>query len=64
MALHFLMSMYIVEFLPQSHLYSVRKSTEKMQCLNISDSTDIYPLPSYMKDRYQMVPLKHSVLSH
>lgn len=54
--------MYKAELLPQYHVYKVRKDNEKMQCLNISDLTDLYPLASYMKDGYQMVPLKHSVL--
>lgn len=61
---HFLMSVYTAEFLSDYHLYSVRKDNEKMQCLNVSDLIDFYPLPSYMKDGYQIVPLKHSVLSH
>lgn len=61
---HFLMSVYTAEFLSEYHLYSVRKDNEKMQCLNISDLIDFYPLPSYIKDGCQIVPLKHSVLSH
>ncbi len=61
---HFLMSVYTSEFLSGYHLYSVRKDNEKMQCLNISDLIDFYPLPSYIKDGYQIIPLKHSVLSH
>lgn len=55
--------MYIAEFLPQYHLYSVRKDDENMQCLNISELTDFYPLPSYMKDGYQMVQLKQCVVT-
>lgn len=61
---YLLVSMYKAEFLTQYHVYSVRKDNEKMQCLNISDLIDFYPLPAYMKDGYQMVSLKHSVLSH
>lgn len=69
---HFLVSVYRAEFLPQYHMFSVRKDNDKMECLKISDLIDFYPLPSYIKDRYQIVPLKHSrthghsllVLSH
>lgn len=56
---HFLVSVHITEFLPNS----VRKDTEKMLCLNINALADFYPLTSYMKDGCQLIPLKHSVLS-
>lgn len=61
---NFLLSVYTAEFLPQYHLYLVRKDNEKMQCLNINDMIDFYPLPFYMKDGYKMVQPKHSMLSH
>ena len=60
---HFLLSLYKAKFLPQYHLYSVRKDSERMQCVKSSDLIDFYPLQSYMKDGHQIVPLKHSVLS-
>lgn len=62
--IHCLVSVYTEEFLPQYHLYSVRKDNDKMQCVNVNDLIDFYPLPSYMKDGYKLVPLKHSMLSH
>lgn len=39
-------------------------SNERMQCLNISDLIDFYPMPSCMKNGYQLIPLNHSALSH
>lgn len=60
---HLLVSVHIPEFLPKYHLYSVRKDTEKMLCLNINALADFYSLTSYMKDGCQLIPLKHSVLS-
>lgn len=61
---HFLVSVYEAEFILQYHMYSVRKNNEKMQCVNITDLVDYYPLSSYIKDGCQIVPFKHSVLSH
>lgn len=60
---YFSVSVYIAEFLSQYHLYSVKKDNEKIQCLKISDLIVYYPLCSYIKDRCQVVPFKHSVLS-
>lgn len=61
---YLLVSMYTAEFLPQYHVYSVRKDNEMIQCFNICDMIDFYPLAAYMKDGQRLVPLKHSVLSH
>lgn len=62
-SVYFLVSVHVTEYHSQYHLHSVRKEKEKMQCVNIIDLIDFYPLTSYMKYGYQMVPLKHSVLS-
>lgn len=59
----FLVSMHSMEYHSQYHLYSVRKENEELRCLNIIDLIDFYPLTSYMKYGYQMVPLKYCVLS-
>ncbi len=61
---HLLVSVYEAELRPEYHVYSVRKDREKMKCLKISDLIDFCPLPSYIKEGYQMVSLKHSVVSH
>lgn len=61
---HFLVSVYKAELHPEYHVYSVRKDTEKMKCLKISDLIDFCPLPSYIVEGHQMIPLKHSVVSH
>lgn len=61
---HLLVSVYEAELRPDFLVYSVRKDSEKMKCLKISDLIDFCPLSSYIKEGYQMIPLKHSVVSH
>lgn len=61
--IYFIVSIYNTEFIPYFHMYSVKKDNEEMCCLNINDLADFYPLPSYWKDGYQLVPLKHGVLA-
>lgn len=61
---HFLVSVYSAEFLPQCHMFSIWRDNENMECVNINDLIDFYPLPYYIKDGYKIVPLKHSVLSN
>ena len=60
---YFVVSTYKTVFLPHFHMYSVKKETEEMCCLHIYELADFYPLPSYWKDGYQLVPLKHGVLA-
>lgn len=59
---------FIADFLPKYHLYSVRNTSESVQCLYIEDLPDIYPLASYVLQGFRfffmVVPLKHSVVSH
>lgn len=62
--IHFLMRVFIAEFLPDYHMYSVHKQSDTIQCVNISDLADFYPLSSYMINGHQVVPLKHSIFSH
>lgn len=50
------------EYHPEYHLYSVTKQSSRLQCLNINDLVDFYPLPSYMVDGNKVILLKHSVL--
>lgn len=40
-----------------------KRDSKKMKCLKISALIDFCPLPSYIEEGYQMVPLKHSVVS-
>jgi len=61
-ALHFLMRVYRGEFLPHYHMYSVKDETRTLECRPVSKLIDMWPLSSYIKDGYQVVPLKHSVL--
>lgn len=61
--IYFVVSKYNTVFLPHFHMYSVKKENDEMCCLNIYDLADFYPLPSYWKDGYQLVPLKHGVLA-
>ena len=62
-ALHFLRRIYSAEFLPPYHMYSVKNDSGRLQCLHIKQLIDMWPLTSYMKNGYQIVPLKHSILS-
>lgn len=61
---HFLMRIFAADFLPQYHLHALNKETERIQCININDLLDFYPLTSYIINGHQAAPLKHSVLSH
>lgn len=63
-ALHFLMRVYDGEFLSQYHMYAIKKDTERLECRHICELIDMWPLSYYIKDGYQIVPLKHSLLSH
>lgn len=49
--------------LPEYHMYSVTKDSHKLECVNINDLADFYPLVSYILDGYQVIPLKHSIVS-
>lgn len=55
---------FIADFLPEYHLYSLRNTSERVHCLNIENLPDFYPLTSYMLQGCRVVPLKHSVVSH
>lgn len=62
-ALHFLMRVYDVEFLSYYHMYSVKNDAGRLELRLISELIDMWPLIPYMKNGYQIVPLKHSILS-
>lgn len=55
---------FIADFLPEYHLYSLRNTSKRVQCLNIDHLPDYYPLSSYMLQGHRVVPLKHSIVSH
>lgn len=62
-AVHFLMRLYDAEFISYYHMYSVKKDTGRLECRLISELIDLWPLSSYVKNGYQIIPLKHSILS-
>ena len=62
-AVYFVIDVHEAGYLSEYHLYSVTKRSTRMQCLNINDLVDFYPLPSYIVNGLQVIPLKHSVLS-
>lgn len=62
-AVYFVMDVHEAIYHSEYHLYSVTKQSPRLQCLNIKDLIDFYPLPSYIVDGHQVIPLKHSVLS-
>ena len=62
-SVYFVVDIHRAEYHPEYHLYSVTKQSSRLQCLNINDLVDFYPLPSYMVDGNQVILLKHSVLS-
>ncbi|XP_047447613.1 uncharacterized protein LOC125012054 [Mugil cephalus] len=57
-----LMDIHKGVFLSKYHLYSVTKDSLGLQCININDLPDFYPLVSYILDGYQVIPLKHSIV--
>lgn len=60
---YFVMEVHKADYHSEYHLYSVTKRNTRLQCLNINDLVDFYPLPSYIFNGHQVIPLKHSVLS-
>ncbi len=62
-AVFFVMEIHKADSHSKYHLYSVKKQSTRLQCLNINDLVDFYPLPSYIVNGHQVIPLKHSVLS-
>lgn len=61
-AVYFVIDVYKTDYHSEYHLYSVTKSME-LQCIHINDLVDYYPLPSYVTNGLQVIPLKHGVLS-
>lgn len=61
-AVYFVIDVYKTDYHSEYHLYSVAKSME-LQCIHINDLVDYYPLPSYVTNGLQVIPLKHGVLS-
>lgn len=47
-SVYFVMDMHKSDHLPKYHLYSVTKQSTGMQCVNINDLVDFYPLTSYI----------------
>lgn len=62
-ALHFLMRVNDGEFLSHYHMYSVNMSG-RLECKHVSELIDMWPLSQYINNGSQIVPLKHSLLSH
>ena len=62
-AVYFVIDVHKADYLSEYHMYPVTKQSTRMQCLNINDLVDFYPLPSYIVNGLQVIPLKHSVLS-
>ena len=62
-AVYFVMDVHEAVYHSEYHLYSVTKRSTRLQCLNVNDLVDFYPLTSYFVDGHQVIPLKHSVLS-
>lgn len=60
---YFVMELQKADYHSEYHLYSVTKQSRRLQCLNIDNLVDFYPLPSYHVNGHQVIPLKHSVLS-
>jgi hypothetical protein len=61
-SVYILMDIHKGTFLSEYHLYSVTKDSLGLQCINIDDLPDFYPLVSYILDGYQVIPLKHSIV--
>lgn len=61
-SVYVLMDIHKGTFLSEYHLYSVTKDSLGLQCININDLPDFYPLVSYILDGYQVIPLKHSIV--
>ena len=62
-AVYFLMDIHKADYHSEYHLHSVTKQGTWLQCLNINNLVDFYPLPSYIVNGHKVIPLKHSVLS-
>lgn len=59
---YFVIEIQKADYHSEYHLYSVTKQIRRLQCLNINDLVDFYPLPSYNANGHQVIPLKHNVL--
>lgn len=62
-AVYFVMNMRKADYNYEYHLNSVTKQSTRLQCLHINDLADFYPLPLYIVNGLQVIPLKHSVFS-
>lgn len=60
---YFVMDTFKADYHSEYHLYSVTKQSTRLQCLNINNLADFFPLTSYIVNGHQVIPLKHSVLS-
>ncbi len=47
-AVYFVMDKHKADYHFEYHLYSVTKQGTRLQCVNINDLVDFYPLPSYV----------------
>lgn len=61
-SVYVLMDIHKGTFLSEYHLYSLTKESLGLQCINIHDLPDFYPLVSYILDGYQVIALKHSIM--
>lgn len=59
---YFVMDLHKTDY-HEYHLYSAKKGGAMLQCLEISELVDFYPLTSYIVNGHQMIPLKHSIFS-
>lgn len=55
-SVYVLMDIHKGVFLSEYHLYSVTKDSLGLQCININDLPDFYPLVSYILDGHQVIP--------
>ena len=60
---YFVMDIHKADYNSEYHLYSAKKDGAMLQCLEISELVDFYPLTSYIVNGHQMIPLKHSIFS-
>lgn len=61
-SVYVLMDIHKGTFPSEYHLYSVTKDSLGLQCININDLPDFYPLVSYIFDGYQVITLKRSIV--
>ena len=57
-AVYFVMDVHEAVYHSEYHLYSVTKRSTWLQCLNVNDLVDFYPLTSYFVDGHHVIPLK------